>query len=148
MLDVLTGGPESVLHKLLVDTGKASAVDGSAEPASEQNLSTVNVMLAPKQSHEEIEKLVLQTIAKLTVAEITPLIKKAKAKIITDELFARTQSQRIAQELTEYVSSGQWERYGETTEILKAITVKQVSDCLQSSFIKNNMTVGHFIGTN
>jgi predicted Zn-dependent peptidase len=104
--------------------------------------------LAPNQSHEEIERLVLLAIDSLKMEEITPLIKKAKAKIITDELFARTQSQRIAQELTEYVSSGQWERYGETTEILKAITVKQVTNCLRQSFIKNNMTIGHFIGTN
>lgn len=148
MLEVLTGGPESVLHKLLVDTGRASSVDGSPEPASEQYLATINVTLAPNQSHAEIEKLVLQAIADVKVADITPLIKKVKAQILTDELFARTQSLRIAQELTEYVSSGQWERYGETVEILKAITPKQVQQLLQQSFIKNNLTVGHFIGTN
>jgi len=136
------------LHKLLVDTGKASSVEGVPEPASEEYLATLNITLAPNQSHDEIESLVLQTIKDSPVAEITPLIKKVKAQILTDELFARTQSLRIAEELTEYVSSGQWEKYGETVEILKAITSKQVHQLLQQSFISNNLTIGHFIGKN
>ncbi len=146
MLDVLTGGEESVLYKLLVDTGKSSSVEAAIEPASYTNLASINITLAPNEKHEVIEELVLAEIAKLTPEIITPLIKKTKAKSLTDELFLRTKSQNIAQELTEYVSSGKWERYGETAQILQSITVKQISHCLQTSFIRNNMTIGHFIG--
>lgn len=146
MLDVLAGGEESVLHRLLIDSGKASSLDVSFEPASEQNMAAISVILAPGENHDEIEKLVLHEIENITSETIISLIKKVKAKNLTDELFLRTKSLGIAQELTEYVSSGQWERYGETSQILKSITVKQVQNCLKKSFIKNNMTIGHFTG--
>lgn len=146
MLEVLASGPESILQKLLVDTGKASSVEPMIEPCSEENLGFINISLAPKESHDEIEHLTLSAIKALTNDLITPLVKKAKAHIVTDELFSRDHSARIARELTEYVSSGQWEAYGKTIELLEAVTVKKVKDCLEKSFISNNLTIGHFIG--
>lgn len=146
MADVLTGGPESVLHRLLVDTGKASSVSSAPEPASETSLGTINITLAPGQSHTEIETLVLNTIAALETSQIADLVKKAKAGMLTSELFGRQNSLQIAAELTEYVSSGSWETYARTPEILRAITAKQVITQLQHSFAPANMTIGHFIG--
>lgn len=147
MLDVLTSGPESILHKLLIDTGKASAVGSSNEPSSEVSLATIDIYLAPKQSHTEIESLVLSTIKAMSVQLISPLVKKAKIGNITDELFARTSSMHIAQELTEYVSSGDWHTYAKTTEIMGRITPKMVLEHMDDSFLGNNLTIGHFIGT-
>ncbi|MCA9356874.1 insulinase family protein, partial [Candidatus Kaiserbacteria bacterium] len=146
MLEVLASGPESILQKLLVDTGKASSVESMIEPGSEVNLAFININLAPGQNHDEIEHLTLITIKELTNDLITPLVKKAKAHIVTSELYSRDSSSLIAGELTEYVSSGQWEIYGKTIELLEAVTVKKVRDCLTNSFIHSNLTIGHFIG--
>ncbi len=55
MLDILTGGPESILHKLLIDAGKASSISTSLEPTSEENLANISVTLAPGENHETIE---------------------------------------------------------------------------------------------
>jgi len=146
MADVLTAGPESILHRLLVDTGKASGVEGSPEPSSEKNLGAINISLAQGVPHTEIEHLVLAAIQALSAKDIDSLVKKTKAKMLTSELFSRQSSMRIAAELTEYVSSGNWEAYGKTPDLLRSVTTKKVLDCMRESFIENNMTIGHFIG--
>ncbi|MCA9358640.1 insulinase family protein [Candidatus Kaiserbacteria bacterium] len=147
MLDTLTSGPESILHKLLVDTGKASSVASSMDPSSHSSLGVIEISLAQGQSHSEIEHLTLRAIESLTLKEITPLLKKAKIRNITDELFARTSSMHIAQELTEYVSAGDWNVYAKTTEILNKVSPKMVLDSLKKSFNSHNLTIGHFVGT-
>lgn len=147
MLDVLTSGPESILQKLLVDTGKASSVESSMEPAKNLGLGNIEINLAPDQNHAEIEHLTREAIKALNISLINPLVKKAKIRSITDELFARTSSMHIAQELTEYSSSGDWHAYAKTTEILEKITPKMVLECMQKSFVNNNLTIGYFIGT-
>lgn len=146
LLDVLTGGPESILHKLLIDSGIAAQVSAFLEPTSEENLGFLNITLAKGQKHFEIESLVLKAIHSISTKDIDSLVKKAKAKMLTEELFSRTQSLKIAAELTEYVASGQWEAYEKTPEILKEIKTAQVLAQLKQLFIMDNLTIGHFNG--
>ncbi|MBP9842471.1 MAG: insulinase family protein [Candidatus Pacebacteria bacterium] len=147
MLDVLAGGPESILHKLLIDTGKAAAVGVSQEPTSETNLGMLDITLSPKQQHNTIEILVLKKINSIVSKDIDGLVKKAKAKLITDELFGRTESLHIVSELTEYASAGDLHAYSMTPDILTSITTKDVMQAIEQNFKANNLTIGHFIGT-
>lgn len=146
LLSVLTDGPESILHKALIDTGIATSVDGSLEPTSEENIGFLTVTLAQGQEHAKIEKKVLDLISTLTVAEVTPLFKKVKAKEITDELFARDSSHRITQDLTEYTAAGDWTMYTKTLALLETITVKEIM-AVRNLFLPEHMTIGYFIGT-
>jgi predicted Zn-dependent peptidase len=109
-------------------------------------LAALTISLAQGIDHAEIEAEVLTKIHSLTVKDITQLVKKTKARMLTSELFDRQSSMRIAAELTEYVSSSSWEAYGDTTATLEAITPKMIYDCIQTSFTNQNMTIGHFIG--
>jgi zinc protease len=146
MLDVLASGPESILHRLLVDTAKASGVEAPSAPMSEVFLSTISINLAPKQSHTEIEHLVIEAMKALDKKAIDSLVKKAKAITLTGELFGRQSSMGIAAELTEYVSSGDWRVYADTPNILKSITTKEILECINDSFDPKNLTIGHFVG--
>lgn len=146
-LDVLAGGEESILHKLLVDTGKASSVSSMVEPASETCLGLLTVNITSKQNLDDIEAQVLQTIKSVTTQSITSLVKKTKVQLITSELFGRDASQKIAQELTEYVASGEWEVYGKTIEILEGITPTAVLERIKTCFAFDQLTIGTFIGT-
>lgn len=146
MTEVLASGPESILHKLLLDTGKASNVQGSIAPMSETSLGVIEATLAPDLKHSETEDLILNSIRSLTSKDIDSLVKKSKARILTSELFMRQSSMGIVTELTEYVASGQWESYGKTQDLLKSVTTKKVLDCIKESFMENNMTIGYFIG--
>lgn len=147
MLEALCEGPESILERLLVDTGKASGLEVVQEPTSEENLACINITLAPRENHEEIEQLVRHAIERIDTKTLTPLVKKAKARLLTEERFARSQSLRIAQELTEYVASGDWTAYGRTPETLEQIRPVDVKQALTDRFQANNLTIGHFIGT-
>ena len=147
LFEILTGGPESILHRALIDTGVATSVDGSIEPSSEENLATLTITLAKGQKHEAIEAKVLQLISELNVATIAPLLKKVKARMLTDELFARDSSLRITQELTEYASAGDWSLYTKTLSILEKITPKIILETSKQCFTLNTMTIGYFIVT-
>jgi len=146
LFEVLSGGPESILHKALIDTGLATSIDGMLEPTSEENLAMLTVTLAEGQSHEKIEAKVRALIAGLDSKTLTPLVKKVKARTLTDELFARDSSLRIAAELTEYVSSGHWTTYADTPKLLEAVTTEKVLTAAKTLFTDTNMTIGYFIG--
>lgn len=147
LFETLTSGPESILHKALIDTGIATDVDGSLEPSSEENLGMIFITLAKDQKHEAIESTVLKLIDELTVTTITPLLKKVKIKMLTDELFARDNSLKIVEELTEYTAAGDWSSYTKTHTILEAITAKGILDVSKRCFKRSSMTIGYFIGT-
>jgi zinc protease len=147
LFEVLTSGPESILHKALIDTGIATTVDGMIEPTSEENLAMLTITLGEKQSHEKIEAKVCTIIASLDKKTLAPLLKKVKAKMLTDELFARDSSLRIAAELTEYTSSGHWTTYADTPKLLEAVTAEKVIAAAAKLFDETRMTIGYFIGT-
>jgi zinc protease len=147
LLEVLSGGPESVLHKALVDTGIATAVEGALEPTSEENIGTLTITLTEGHRHLDVETQVLQIIRSLDLKTTTPLLKKVKAKLLTDELFARDSSLRIAAELTEYAASGHWTAYAKTPTILASITPQKVLKAASDHFTSTKMTIGYFIGT-
>ena len=146
LIKALTGGPESILEKRLVDTGLVSSIDTTQEPTKDQNLALLNFTLAPKQNHQEMEEKILAIFSEITASDVTKLIKKVKAGLITDELFARSNSLQITQELTEYVASGDWTAYAQTTTLLAAVTPAMVMKSLTESFKPQNMTIGYFIG--
>ena len=146
MSEVLTSGPDSILDKLLIDTGKASAVSFFPEPLSETTLATINIYLAKDEEHSEIESLTLKAIKALRTKHISSLVSKTKEAILTSEIISRDSSQAIAAELTEYVSAGDWSVYADTIKIIDSITAKDVIDMIQESFVDENMTIGEFIG--
>ncbi len=147
LLAVLTDGPESVLHKALVDTGRVTSVEGSLNPGADMNMASLTITLAPGTTHEEIEAEVRALIEGLTASVITPLMKKVIARTLTDEYIARTSSLRIAMELTEYVATGDWSVYFDTEKVLKQITAKDLLTLVKSNFDESQLTIGYFIGT-
>jgi zinc protease len=146
MTYVLTSGQDSILYRLLVDTGMASTVGGMIEPTSERNMGAINIYLAPDHHHGEVESLLLKAVNKLTAKDIFSLVGKAKESAITSEIIDRDSSLSIAGDLTEYVSAGDWTVYTEALKIIDSITAKDVIDCLKRSFKPNNLTIGEFIG--
>lgn len=145
---VIANGPESLLHRLLVDTGKASNVACGIEPTSDRGLGVISITLAPGHHHDDIEQLVLRALKTVPLATLTPLVKKVKAATITKELFARDSSLKIASTLTEYVASDSWETYGKTIAILDTITPAKVHTFIIEACTESNLTIGTFVGTN
>lgn len=147
LFDVLTDGHESVLYRALVDSGLATSVEGSIEPASEENLAILTVTLAEGVSHQAVEEKVCAVLRELDQKTLAPLLKKAKAKILTDEEFLRDSSLSIVAELTEYAAAGDWTIFTKTLDILESITVKRLQAAIPTLLNPSTQTIGYFIGT-
>lgn len=146
LMAILADGPDSILHRKLVDSGVATSIDSSLAPTSETDLGTLFITLAPDKKHAEVEKQVLEIIHKLTTKDIQKLLKSTIQSELTDELFARGNSLRIAMDLTEYISAHSWETYNKTEKILKAIKPKDLIALKKSLFTDTQMIIGYFIG--
>lgn len=143
---LLAGGPDSILHKKLIDTGLASSIDTILEPTRDINLGVLFVTLTKKISHEKMELPVLKIIQELKSKDITKQAKKVLKKTITDEFFTRENSLGIVRELTEYTAAGDWAKYYETEEILHSITTKDIVNVAKTMFEPERMTIGYFRG--
>lgn len=145
--DLLAGGDDSVLSKLLVDTGKAVHVGSMLEPTREANLGMISVTLTKAGSHEAIQALIQKEIAALTVQKITPYLKKTIAKVLMDEALERENSLAYVSSLVEYVSADAWEHFFDSEKILKGITARDVLARIHTLFDTKHMTIGYFKGS-
>ena len=146
LLEALTAAEDGILHKLWVDSGKASQVRSYLEPTKDENLAIIEVYLAEGIKHQDIENDFFKCLASLDKKELGKLVKKTKAGMITDELFARTDSLHIVGELTEYVSADASSSYSKTEQILSSITVSDVLDLIKEALVIEKMCIGNFIG--
>lgn len=144
--EILAGGKESILHKRLVDTGRASVVHGSLEPTFDPNLAVIFITLAPGVQHEDIYADVRQIMSGLTIKEIRDRLKKVIAKTLTAEMSARENSLGLVSELVEYISADAHMHFFETERILKEISAKAVLERIHSLFREDHMVIGRFIG--
>jgi len=142
----LAGNEDSLLQKLLVDTGLASAVDYSLEPTSDNGLCTLFVTLANTANHQEVEKLILTEIANLESETIGTGIKKSIASYQTDLIFSYDGSLKTAMALTEEVAAGDWTAGFAIESQIKKMTAKNIVLHAKKIFSEDNLTIGYFIG--
>lgn len=143
-LALLANGRESLLHKLLIDTGLASHISGGTEPTQDPNIALLSISLAPKIAHEVIEKKVLSYIASLDKKTITPYIEPLRQKMIVDDIYARDGSLNLAHQLTELVAADALAEYGHIKERLAHITPDIVIKTLQQLFALDQLTIGYY----
>jgi len=147
LLKILADGPDSILHRALVDTGKVTAVDYALYPTAETFLASISTILADNTSHGEIENTILEIISKLKASDLTSPLKKTVAQICYAEPFTRDSSSGIASELTEYVNSKDWTQWCKTEEQVKKVTVRELLVVRDNLFKPEGLTIGTFIGS-
>lgn len=147
LVDILTDGPESVLHRALVDTGLASSVSGGVEETPDPNLGTITITLTEGTSQETIETTVRQCLAELDRNTIDSRRKSVQASTLTDLLFAREGSLSIARLLTECVANGDWSVYEALPELVSSVTTADIMQFKARAFVDANLTIGHCVQT-
>jgi len=143
-LRVLAGGPESILHTTLVDTGLVSSLDHFVWSSAQPNMGLLFVRLADGVTHEKVEELVHETISNIDTKTIAALIRSEKTKLMTQEALERVSSLSIASELTQYVASDSLESYTQTEELVQPITPHKVVKVLHEFFNKDTLTTGYY----
>lgn len=146
-LKILADGPDSLLHRALVDSGKVTSVGYTLYPTSEQFLASITCTLAKRTDHEAIEKVIFKIIGALEAAQLAKPLKKTISQICYAEPFSRDSSSSIASELTEYICTEDWTQWCKTEALVKQVNVKELLAVKDTLFVPNNMTIGTFIGT-
>ncbi len=144
VFDLLADGGDSVLCKALVDTGLASSVSTSQEPTRDKNLGLIFITLTKKINHQKLEEKVLQLIRGVDEVMIKKKLKNIITMAVNSEIFNRDSSLKVVAELTEYVAAENWPAYFETEKTLKAITVKDIKQRMETMFREDNLTIGTY----
>jgi len=147
LLKILADGPDSILHRALVDTGKVTGVDYSIYPTAEPFLATIVCTLANNSSHDSIEQTILTIISNLTVKDLQKALKKTVAQICYAEPHSRDSSNSIASELTEYVATDDWTTWCKLEALVKKVTPKELVTLRDHLFTSTKLTIGTFKGT-
>lgn len=146
LLKILADGPDSLLHRFLVDTGRVTNVDYALYPTTEPFLSSITCTLANNFSHKKIEGLIIKFVADLKAKDLKVPLQKTIAQISYVEPFTRDSSNCIASELTEYVGTADWTLWCKTEQLINKISVKDLL-LVRDRFIKyQDLTIGYFIG--
>jgi len=143
-LKLLTDGTTSLLQKKLVDTGLASSIEFSQEPTKDINIATIFITLTNKTTHQKMEELVLKIIREVDQKHIARELPGYITKTLAEEAFNRDSSLQIAAELTEFTAAGSWEDYFKVNESLKAISVPNIKQRLESLFVEDQLTIGTY----
>jgi len=143
-LRVLADGPESILHKRLVDTGLVSSVDHYIPASPQPNMGLLILRLAKDTTHADIEALVQSEIASLTPTDLRAQLKKEKTKWITQETYTRLSSLGLANELTQYAANDALHAFSQTEALLAAVTPKSAVETLKSTFAPNTLIIGQY----
>ncbi len=142
------GGGTGRLYKALVDNKKALSVEMGNEEFHDPGLITVSAQLNKEQSLDDARKTIEGTVAAVVNEPPTKEeVEKVKSKILQSMDTSMRNSQRLANELTESVGSGDWRLLFLNYDELKAVTPEDVVRVAKLYIKDSNRTVGEFIPT-
>lgn len=143
LLQFLSHGTESPLHKELVDTGLATSVETDIHQTHDPYLFSIDVFATEKTSYDTIENKVRNVLQSVITTPLTDdelsLIKESE---YASQLFSRDGSLRVTHILIECVASGSWTRYGTILEELKSLTSEDIQNVARKYITDSSLTIG------
>jgi zinc protease len=147
MSGILAGrGGVGRLDKALVDSKKALTVGMSVIEMHDPGLVTVSATLNDEQSLDEVKKIILEQVGKLSSEPPTKEeVDRAKTRVLQgmDRSFAN--SQQLAMNVTDTIADGDWRLLFTNYEEIKRVTAEDVAQVAKTYFKDSNRTVGMFV---
>ena len=144
--DILTDTPNGRLHKLLVESGKATSVFGTASEGFAPGLQVIGVEIKKGEAVEPVRELLITAIEDFYKTPPTPAEMERETRSYAnyfEKIF--NNPQRVATALSESLASGDWRLLLNTRTRMTAVTAAQVSAVSARYFKRDNRTVGYFI---
>ncbi len=139
-------GRSSRLHRALVETGLATAVDASFQLMKDPYLFWLEATLRPGVKHADVERILLDELAKITT------------ELVSEEEFARVRRQLLAAtafntdtitwralRCGQLLSTGAATSIGEWYAKLEAVTREQIRDAAKDVLRERSRNVGWFV---
>lgn len=146
--NILSNGKTSRFYRALTDKNLTTSVDAGAGYFHDPSLFQIYANLAPSATHEQVEKVLVDEIARVKKDGVTDAeVATAVGKIVASMAYKRDGTFAVASNLNEDIAAGDWTLYytlDEATKKVKAADVKRVANL----YLEQNRSVtGWFIPT-
>lgn len=146
MATILAHGKSSRLERLLVDGGHATGVSLHPTLLRDPGLIEMYVTLAPGETHEAVEKLLLDALEVFKQGGVTGKeLARATRQLEAQVAWSRDGSYAIAGSLNETIASGDWTLYTEFLRSIGSVTVEDIARVARKYLRKESRTVGYFV---
>ena len=144
----LAQAPSGRLYKALVETKLAASVGGGVFPTHDPNLV---MYLAEVVAGVEPQKVADTMIEVLESLEDEPLTKeeveRSRSRLLADWEQSFNNSPRVAIDLSEWASQGDWRLYFLYRDRLESASIDDVNRVAKDYLLSNNRTLGMFLPT-
>jgi zinc protease len=149
-LDVLTtvllSEPSGLLYKALVETKKATNVQGNDYGLHDPGMLEITARVADGVTPEQVRDIMIdelekQAAEKMTEADVT----RAKRKLLAQRERSLTQSREIALELSEWIGAGDWRLLFLNRDQVAKVTLADVRRVAKEYLQRSNRTVGMYL---
>ncbi len=145
---MLGSGRSSRLYRALVDTQLASDVVVGAEQFRDPGLFQVFAFINPDVPHRTVERVTLDELQKLRSSLASDAeVEKAKRLVRARMIYSREGATNYGYELSEAVSSVDWEWFFDFPEAIDRVTAEDVRRVMRAYFRRSQLTAGWFIPT-
>jgi zinc protease len=148
LAQILADEPSGRLYKSLVETKKAALVFGDAFSLHDPGLLLLMARVSPGQSPEKVLAAIQDSIAQVARKGVTKAeTERIKQQILKHREIAAANSSRIALQLSEWASQGDWRLYFLHRDRIEKVTAAEVSRAAAKYLKPDNATVGLFLPT-
>jgi zinc protease len=145
---LLGTGRSSRLYRALVDSQLASDVMVGAEEFRDPGIFQVYAYVTPGVSHTTVERAVLDELQRLRNEPVPDAeVEKAKRIVRTRTIFAREGATNCGYELSEAVSSVDWNWFFDFPEAVDRVTAEDITRVARTYFRRSQLTAGWFVPT-
>jgi zinc protease len=142
LANILSDEPSGRLYKALVETKKASSVFATTFSLHDPGVLWVNLETEADKLDAAREAMI-QTLEGLAQAQITEEeVARAKQQFLKRHEELMTRPDRVATELSEWVSKGDWRLFFIHRDRMEKVTADDVNRVAQQYLTRNNRTVG------
>lgn len=146
---ILMGDKTSRMYRAFIDTALATDVNVSANEFHDPSLFQTYVTLAPKATHEKVEKMVLSEYQKVIESGIDAIeLARAKRAVRSYVAERRDGTYALLSSLNEDLARGDWTRFSTLPKALQAVTRADIKRVAKAYFVEDQSVVGYFIATN
>ncbi len=150
--EILTSEPSGRLYKALVETKKATSVNGGAYALHDPGMLEIVAQVAPKPvgSLKDVRDTLLNVLEveagrhkKATREEVD----RARRKLLKERALLMTRSSQFAMHLTESIAQGDWRLFFVHRDRLAKVTPADVDRVAAAYLKRTNRTLGTFMPT-
>jgi zinc protease len=144
--EILGNTPNGRLHKLMVESKKAVSTESWSLDLAEPGYVIFWAELNKTQSMADARKLLLESIEGMARKPVTDAeLARAKASLLNEVDKTINNSQKLAVELSESISKGDWRLFFLNRDRIEALTAADVQRVAQNYFKETNRTFGQFV---